>query len=211
MSNEWNSAAHGRDPLGAFAAEAAERGGPIPGLPRGSGALAPLSALAAGALAGVVLGISAGPIAARIGGGVGAGIGLLAYLAVHSPRKREPAEGESETATETSWPMQPELAIPRRRRRSVLRLLARVVGSLLLLTASASAFVTGCLIGDDRVADQITFGMAVLSAALLAAGGKTLWFPRRDANPAGTVVLQRNLGQALARDQRFRASARRTP
>jgi hypothetical protein len=183
MTNQWNITARGHAPLRAFAAEPAGLGARIPGLPRTSRALAPLTALAAGAFTGVVLGVSAGPIAARIGAAVGACIGWLAYVAVRSPRRRAPAEGESETATEMPWPTQPELATQRRGRRSVPSFVACVVGSLLMLTAGAAALVTGCFVGDDRVSDPITFGMGFFSATLLAAGGKLLRFPRRAANP----------------------------
>jgi hypothetical protein len=65
----------------------------------------------------------------------------------------------------------------------VRRFVDCVVGSLLMLMAGAAALLTGCFIGDDRVDDSITFGMGAFSAALLAAGGKMLWFPRRAANP----------------------------
>lgn len=198
MTNSWSTAARRRERLSAFDAEADAPDGPIPGLPHGARALAPLSALGAGALAGVVLGVSGGPVAARVGAGVGACVGLLIYLGVRSRRRQAPAEGETEDdsggASEptsagfarnppslAAHPLAARLAArpiaSHPRWRAFARWLAQVVGYLSLLTGGAAAIVTYCLMDDDRTSDQVILGMGVFTVALLATASKMLWLP----------------------------------
>jgi hypothetical protein len=188
MTHHWDTDAS--DPAGLDFALDDET---VPGIPRGSKALAPLGALAGGGLAGLVLGISGGPMGVRVGAGIGAAIGLLAYVAVRSRRSRASAARPA-------------------RSHPVLRFFALLLGVLLTLTGVGTAILIGLFLGDDRIGGPTTLGMAVFSAALLVAGSAVLWPSARRTRDTRQTRGERPLRSvhqelrlALEREQRLRA------
>jgi hypothetical protein len=130
-------------------------GEPIPGIPRGSRAFAPLSAVTGGGLTGVALGLSAGPVGLRVGAGIGATIGLIVYCALARPRQTRPR-----------WRRRPYRTLP---------FVRRATGWLLGITGVAAAVLTGMLIADDRINDAGSMRVIAISGGLFSLAIVILW------------------------------------
>jgi hypothetical protein len=150
----------------------------IPGVPRGSAALAPLGALIGGALGGMALGLSAGPIGLRVGAGAGSTVALLGYIVLRRRRAAPPSERTHERT--------PAHAARRSRASSLLRFVTQLLGWTLGVIGLAAAAVTGLLIADERASETLTLRVWGISTVLLVVGGSLLWcLPRTTPRTVG--------------------------
>jgi hypothetical protein len=156
----------------------------IPGVPRGSGLLAPLGALLGGGVSGVVVGVSAGPIGLRIGAAVGALISLVGYLALRSRTARDDAYPLPARASRVA-------VVRRTRPRPVLRFFLRTLGCISGVLGLAAAAMTGLLMNDERATETTILWACTFSVGLLLMAAAILWPAPGAPNVEPPMVLRR--------------------